>query len=384
MRRHSSDNLARKKILIVLTTLDLGGAERQALHLASYLKDQRGAQVAIAGLFGGLGNQAVRSLWVERRLPCLRLSMPEHTEAIPTFRSIRQFCRELRFLQPALLLPFTSLPNVLCGLTWRTAGAKACIWNQRDAGMQLPRKRWQIAALANTPWFLTNARSGMDCLVNQHGVPAQRVRLVFNGVTLPPGRESREDLRRRLGIGQDSPVGVMLANIHLYKDHATLVRAWKVIDREMVGLKPTLLLAGRRDNTENLRALVAELKLDERVRFLGAIDDVASLLNAADVSLLSSDSEGTPNAVLESMAAARVVVATDLPGCRDALGEDYPFLVPARNPNQFARGILELFRNADKRATIGQILQLRANRKFTVERMCSETCALLEEALSGG
>lgn len=383
-RRPASNPLAGQRILIVLTTLDLGGAERQALHLASYLQDQRRAQVDIVALFGGLGNQAVRRLCVERRLPCLRVSMPEHIHTSPSFRSLLQFAREIHFLQPDILLPYTSMPNVLCGVTWRQSGAKTCLWNQRDHGLDLPSERWQRAALANTPWFLTNARSGMDCLVNQRGIPAAQVRLVFNGVAPPPAKESSQTLRPRLGISDQSLVGVMLANLHCYKDHETLIRAWKLVDARLgVGgaMPPTLLLAGREDDAKNLKALVSQLELTHRVRFLGPVDDVSSLLNAADLSLLSSDNEGTPNAVIESMAAGLPVVATDIRGCRDALGEDYEYLVPAKSPEIFAQHIINLARDPEKRAAVGQRLQARAHREFTLGKMCGQTCTILEEAL---
>ena len=337
--------LAGRRVLFVLPTFDMGGAERQALHLASYLQDRCRAEVAVSALFGGLGNQMVRTGCIARRLPCLRVSMPEHTAATPTFRSLRQFAREIRFLRADVLLPYTSLPNVLCGATWRLAEARACIWNQRDEGRELPRERWQLLAIKNTRCFISNSRVGTDCLLESFNVPADRVHLIFNGVELPAAEESREALRRRLGLGAQTLVGVMVANIHRYKDHATLVRAWQVVCQKYASADPTLLLAGREADTAPLKALLRDLGLESRVRFLGQVRDVAGLLQAADVAVFSSDHEGTPNGVLESMAAGLAVVATDIPGCRDALGDRYAYLIPQKNPAAFAESILTLLRS---------------------------------------
>lgn len=373
--------LACQRVFIVLPTFDMGGAERQALHVASYLQDRCHAEVAVIALFGGLGNQMLRHICVQNRMPAIRVSMPEHTEMTPTFRSVRQFAREMRFLRPDILLPYTSLPNVLCGVTWRLAGAKVCVWNQRDEGRELPRERWQLAATRNTRCFISNSRVGAACLIEPFNIPADQVHLVFNGVALPAPEESRADLRQRLGIGAGAMVGVMVANIHRYKDHATLVRAWQLVCRGYAAAEPTLLLAGREADTDSLKALIRDLGLEARVRFLGQVKDVASLLHAADIAVFSSDNEGTPNGVLEAMAAGLAVVATDIPGCRDALGERYAYLIPKRNPEAFAASILALLRDEKLRRQVGRELRQRVGKEFAVEQMCRRTCVILEDEL---
>ena len=131
MISRSTTSLLGKRVLFVLPTLDLGGAERQALLLAEYLRSHSGCDVAIAALFGGTGGQALRAICRQRRIPCLRFNMPEFAGDDPqalTRAGIRQFIRELKFLTPDVLLPYTSLPNVLCGLGWKKGGASMCIW----------------------------------------------------------------------------------------------------------------------------------------------------------------------------------------------------------------------------------------------------------------
>jgi glycosyltransferase involved in cell wall biosynthesis len=369
------------RIAIVLTTFDLGGAERQALHLASYLQDVCGARVAIVGLFGGPGQQPVREMCIQRRLPCLRVNMPEHQNGIPTFRSIRQFAREMSFLNADILLPYTSLPNVLCGVVWRMIGAKACVWNQRDEGRELPQSRWHNLAIRNATHFISNSRDGADFLRTQRNVSPEKVDLVLNGVQLPPPREIRDAVRERLDLPDSSFVAVMLANIHAYKDHPTLVRAWEKVCDQLPGLDPILLLAGREDDADAVRNLVGSLKLSQRVRLIGPVSDVSSLLHAVELSAFSSWREGTPNAVLESMAAGRAVVATDIPGCRDALGADYPFLAPKENPEALAEQIIILAQNARRRDDLGRKLRDRAAERFSVARLCEQTCRILTRVL---
>jgi len=196
-------------------------------------------------------------------------------------------------------------------------------------------------------------------------------------VELGASARSDDEVRAELGIAASSFLAVMLANIHQYKDHATLVRAWKIVCERVAQHDPILLLAGREDDGGAVRRLVASLGLEGRVRLIGAVADVSSLLHAVDLSVFSSWHEGTPNAVLESMAAGRAVVATDIAGCRDALGEGYAGLVERENPGAMAGGILEAMEIGKLREERGAWLALRARNVFGVERMCERSCEVM-------
>ena len=143
--------------------------------------------------------------------------------------------RDMAVIQPDVLLPYTSLPNVLCGVVWRIIGARACVWNQRDEGRELPESRWLAAALKNVSRVISNSRQGADFLATHRGVAKERIDLVFNGVELPP--PEKETVRPPWPF-----VAVMLANIHKFKDHATLLHAWKIVCGPLP--ESMLLLAG--------------------------------------------------------------------------------------------------------------------------------------------
>jgi glycosyltransferase involved in cell wall biosynthesis len=369
-----------RRIVIVLTTFDLGGAERQAMHLASYLQDVRKANVAVVGLFGGFVEQPVRRMCIQRRLACLRVNMPEHQDGVPTFRSIRQFARDLAFLKPDILLPFMTLPNVLCNIVRRRVGASVCIWNQRDEGRELAFNRWHNLALKTANHFISNSRDGVEYLTTQRGVSPKNIHLIFNGVQLPALQQPPAAVRQALGLSASSFVAVMLANINRYKDHATLVRAWRIVCDRLGDMDPILILAGRKDYAEDIEPLIAELGLQGQIKMIGAVSDVSSLLHAADLAAFSTLKEGTPNGVLESMAAGLAVVATDLQGCRDALGPDYPALTPLRDANALAEHIIALARDPERRGKLGAGLAKRVTTEFSVAAMCEQSCRVIEVA----
>jgi len=394
--------LAGKRVLVVLGCLDLGGAERQAIQLAGCLLHDQQARVQVWG-FRPPGRAADL---------CERLGVPWRYVPEQWGRGllrwpamIGSFARAVRRERPDILLPYTLFPNVICGLSWRLTGARVCIWNQRDVGLGLasPAVPW---AVRNTPLFLSNSSVGAEFLTETLRVNARRVRVVRNAVQLPPPRDGRSAWRARLGADPACFVACMVANLQRHKDHATLLKAWRIVCDRLsgsdkaplareagegpgvrgpligCGRRALLVLAGRLDVPDPLKQMVRDLHLEPAVRFLGEVDDVSGLLAAADLGVFSSRSEGCPNGVLESMAAGLAVVATDCPGIREAVGEaSLPWLAPAGSAEAVADRMLVLAEDTARRTRVGQANALRIQEEFTIERMNAEIRRLLPAAL---
>jgi len=104
---------------------------------------------------------------------------------------------------------------------------------------------------------------------------------------------------------------------------------------------------------ERCRALISELGLEDTFRLAGHHSKPADLYNEGDISVLSSISEGFPYTVLESMACARPVVATDVGGVREAL-DGLGILVPPRDHVALGRGVAQLLTDHQLRARLGR------------------------------
>jgi glycosyltransferase involved in cell wall biosynthesis len=150
-------------------------------------------------------------------------------------------------------------------------------------------------------------------------------------------------------------------------------------------LAPRLLVAGRTGNaTSALERWVADSNLADRVTLLGPRDDVADLLSAADVFVLPSRWEGFPGAVVEAMALEAPIVASDLPGVREALGPRLPaVLVPPESAKALAsalEAVLDDPRGAANRAAEGRSRFLS---HFTMEEVAAQMAGFYERALAG-
>lgn len=118
-------------------------------------------------------------------------------------------------------------------------------------------------------------------------------------------------------------------------------------------------------------------------RFAGQVLDVPGLLSAVDVGVFSSNIEGCPNGVLESLAAGLAVAGTDIDATRSAVGpKGLQFLAPPKDDEALAAAILKLANDSDLRVTVGTENQRRVRERFTAPRMCESTVAVIKEVLS--
>lgn len=144
------------------------------------------------------------------------------------------------------------------------------------------------------------------------------------------------------------------------------------------GRDAVLVLAGRPYGAyESLVVLARELQIEDRVRFAGVVTDVAGLLNAADIGVFSSRSEGCPNGVLECMAAGLAVAGSDIEAVREVVGAR-DLLAPPGDADRLAQIVLQLAREPGLCAAIGADNKKRVEERYTSDRMCAETVALLE------
>lgn len=143
---------------------------------------------------------------------------------------------------------------------------------------------------------------------------------------------------------------MMIARFGAQKDHATLLKA-------LAGMKAKnwmLSLVGGGDNSDVVK-LTDELRLTERVRFLGEREDIPELLETADIYCLISHWEGFPRSIIEAMRAALPVIATDVAGVKESVEHGVTGLVvPYEDVQVLADALDEVISNKKKLYDMGQ------------------------------
>jgi glycosyltransferase involved in cell wall biosynthesis len=222
-------------------------------------------------------------------------------------------------------MPYTIRPNVNINFIWQLSGAKLSIWNQRDIGFGFSKKyRDKILwfALKNTSGFISNSIEGIE-FIQSYMTIKKPVAHIPNGILIPEKLTSINEIKEEYGLTEYDFIAIMPANLTKYKDHETLLRAWELFENQNPKLKLILLLAGAKKETyKTIQETINDIRIN--VRCLGFIDNLHSLINACDLCIFSSKKEGVPNAILESMALGKIVIASSIKGNIEALGDKYP------------------------------------------------------------
>jgi len=256
-------------------------------------------------------------------------------------------------------------------------GAAACmlaprtrfLYTEHDRAFPTPlRERGLHAVLARrTDAVVTVSDMLRKNLVRYESFPEDRIRVVKNGVESKTPARSRAEMRHDLALG-DRPTAGIVARLAPVKNHALLLDAWaQVVERVPAAV---LLVAGNGSCEGALRARCTELGLDDSVRFLGFRLDVAELLQAMDVFVLSSLSEGLSLTLLEAGAARLPVVATRVGGNPEVIADgENGLLVPSGDAAELAGALVQLLRDPVLRRRMGAEARTRYETQFTLAAM---------------
>jgi len=239
---------------------------------------------------------------------------------------------------------------------YTTTDAKDRIYSQLDRG-----------SLRAATRVFTVSESFKRQLV-ERGVKSSRIEVVQNAVNLTWANGvralDREAIRAGLGIEPDERVLLAIGRMSLEKRHIDLIEAYHQLRRQ--NRRVRLILVG--DGPERGRL---EASAGEGVIFTGQIQDTAQYYAVSDLMVLPSLTEGSPNVLLEAMAAGVPSVATRVGGIPEIITDgENAVLTPPSDPAALARAIGELLDDPDRRA------RLVANARRAIEaRHTSETRA---------
>jgi glycosyltransferase involved in cell wall biosynthesis len=217
-----------------------------------------------------------------------------------------------------------------------------------------------ISALHSTGWpdgvgglnrMLTPLTDAFIAVADAHGAymieherfPAHKVVVIPNGVDTERFSPVPDvaAIRQELGIGPTDPVATIVAALRPEKNHELFLQVAAKLSRPLTNAK--FLIVGDGLRREPLEALARELKIADRVRFLGSRGDVPRILSASDVFMLTSLNEANPVSILEAMSVGKPVVATDVGSIHEVVVDGHNgFLVPTGDANQLAGRTLEL------------------------------------------
>jgi glycosyltransferase involved in cell wall biosynthesis len=357
------------RILYVLTSLGVGGAEKQAITVAERMA-ARGHAVALIAL------KHTEEEWPVK-LPVLRLNLKKTPLGI--LRGL-QFARKfLALFRPDILHSHTFPANIFTRLLHlpftmrgRVPIVVNTIHNEYEGG-------WHRMLIYQTTRpkarFVTAVSAAVaERFERAHAVSKSKMQVLTNGIetdTFVPERSRRQRVRSQMKT-EDAFVWLAVGRLAPAKDYPNLLRAWKQV--HLTHPKAQLWIAGEGD----IIALAQEDKdaasegHDSSIHWLGLRRDIADLMDAADGYVLSSAWEGMPLALGEAMAMEKVAVATDVGGVRELIG-DAGFVVPPNNSKALAEEMLNVMGMPDSaRRVMGRDARLRIKLNFSIDAKAEE------------
>lgn len=272
--------------------------------------------------------------------------------------------------------------NVWAALLGHAAGVPAVIahehtWSFEGQPIRRLADRHLVARFSDA--VIAVSEADRRRMVAEIGMPEHRVVLIHNGID-PPPRGDGERVRRELGLAPDAPVLLQTATLRPQKAVEVMIAATGVLRRTHPGVR--LLVAGQGE-VARLQEMASAQGLADAVRILGPRVDIADLLAAANVGVLSSDFEGMPLAVLEYMAAGLPVVATAVGGVPEIVREgETGFLVGPRDPAALAERVGRLLDDPALARDMGERGLRRQREAFSRQAMVGAVTALYEQLLS--
>lgn len=365
------------KVLFVIGSLHLGGAERQMSLLAIELT-KRGKNVQLFSLekVGPLC-EMLESSGVRVIDGGYRSTAPSWMKALMLTRAQLRLCFLALTWKPQVIHGFLPLTNLMTVLAGRFACVRRVITSRRALGTHQERRRgWaSFDRLANrlSTVITANSQAVAADVVRRDQVDPAKIECIYNGIEfrldVRHGTD-RATLRDSIGLSDTDIAIVSVANLIPYKGHKELIEALAQLNPAWPGIKLVLIGEDRGIGVE-LDALAKRLGIDENIVWLGRREDVASLLGAMDIGVMASHEEGFSNALLEKLAAGLPVVATAVGGNPEALdGMPGCMLVSPRNAGDLMRGLQYVLQQHNNHETNeSQYRRKRVLERFSVESM---------------
>lgn len=357
-----------QRVLHVIDSLDLGGAQTVLLNLAT-AQDRDAFPFAVAAMHGrGVFAEALEAQGIRVH------SLSPHKLCPAYFWQLPDLLRRERF---------DILHCHLFGANWigKPLGRLQSVplivahdhCNDRFRS-QRPLPLW-IDALTNrlADGIIGVSRSTCDFLLEAEGLPAEKVRLIYNGIDTasfrPATSEKRAQARVHFGLDPQLPVVGGAGRFTPQKNFGRWLRV--LADTARRGVPFQALLCGAGPEESHLRAEIQRLGLTDKIRWAGFVADRELLYAALDVLLVTSDYEGLPMNVLEALASGVPVVASHVDGLAEILYPGRHALLPHPEKEwEYPHALEKVLTDQNTRETL-----VREGRRLMVDKFSAQHMA---------
>ncbi|MDT8878306.1 glycosyltransferase [Halomonas saccharevitans] len=349
------------KVLLVITSLSVGGAERLVTSLADeYVAN--GHEVILVRFHG---DEEVRPS--DSRVRLVNLEMQRSPLGVLTamvrlrflIRSFRADVINSHLVHANILIRVLRLVTPMSRLVNSMHNS-----NEEGLGRMLAYRLTDHLADVCT----NVSQEAVEAFERQGALKPGRMLAIHNGIDTESfvfDSDERQRVRTELGLAENTSLLLAVGRLSDAKDYPNLLRAFARL--EACPMVPQLVIVGDGPLRHDLEALADSHGIKDRVRFLGVRHDVPELMSACDLFVLSSAWEGFGLVVAEAMSCRRPVVATDCGGVREVVGSA-GFLVPPKDSAALGEAIERaLGLSNERREKLGAAARERVVERYSLQ-----------------
>lgn len=364
------------RVLHVFVSLPVGGAENLLISILKELNPERYESVVCTLGEGGALAPAVRELGV----PLIELKLMGHrTRSVVVESALAELMIRERI---DLVHSHLYHANRHARRAAHQVGIPAVISIHNTYNKPKLRRRlinWWLARYAAA--IIVGSEDIRRDVVRYDWVPVERVEIIPNSVNLERSLPVRTiaAIRAELMIPQGAYVLGTIGRLEIQKGHRVLM---EVISQLHQIMPVILLLIGSGREEDALRQQVAELGIENNVRFLGTRSDLGDLFSVMNLFVMPSLWEGLSLAMLSAMAAGLPVVATDVGGVSAVFGKnERGWVVPPNSADALVEAIDFCFRHTDQAALVGEAGRQHVHANYSDLAMVSRIEAVYQRVL---
>ena len=256
---------------------------------------------------------------------------------------------------------------------YTTTDLKMRVYNRLD--------RW---SLPKADRVATVCQAFASELARETKIPQEQIFVQHNAIRSQskPASDEVNELRRRFGITEGERVVLSVGRLSKEKAHAQLIEAFKLIRADNSGLNYKLLIVGDGPERAALETGARASGENDRITFAGQVSNVQPFYAAADVFVLPSHSEGSPNVLLEAMAAEVPIVATAVGGVPEIVSDkETALLVPPQNPPALAAAIDRVLQDSSLAQRLTTVASSLVAREHSPEAYARRLISLYQEVI---
>lgn len=369
-----------KKILFVIGSLRVGGAERQMTLLAKEIaKCNVDVKVFVLTADGPLKDY-LEKLKISIIDGGYELKASKFKKGFLLFRCQLKLIWTCLSWRPQIVHAFLPHSNFMASVSARIAFLPFIITSWRSLTNYRVNKfsfyLLDYLAMRLSSCIVCNSQAVLNDICKENkALILPKSHVIYNGVALSSKQPDENDRcygREILGLSPEDIGLVYVANLIPYKGHLDLIEAFTLLKKIHRNLK-LFLIGEDRGILHNLEKHTHELQTDKDVVFLGGRKDVSTLLRCMDIGIMASHEEGFSNALLEKLAAGLPIVATNVGGNPEALENMTGcLLVGQRNPIEMYEALDFIIRNLEELKSKSTDRIQRTYNRFSINTMVNQ------------